>query len=89
MHELGLSIRLTLNPDTENERILLDIPDWDFQWQFNYHPIESIILKDGDIIRVDCADVPQLSDTSYGLWGPVMKCATPASQHRHPTTPAN
>ena len=55
MHELGLSIRLTLNPDTESERILLDIPDWDFQWQFNYHPIESIILKDGDIIRVDCA----------------------------------
>ena len=55
MHELGLSIRLTLNPDTENERILLDIPDWDFQWQFNYHPVESIILKDGDIIRVDCA----------------------------------
>ena len=55
MHELGLSIRLTLNPETENERILLDIPDWDFQWQLNYHPVEEIILQYGDTIRVDCA----------------------------------
>jgi hypothetical protein len=55
MHELGLSIRLTLNPDTDTERILLDIPDWDFQWQFDYHPVEEIILKNDDIIRVDCS----------------------------------
>jgi len=33
----------------------LDIPDWDFQWQFNYHPVEEIILQYGDTIRVDCA----------------------------------
>lgn len=55
MHELGLSIRLTLNPDTDEERILLDIPDWDFGWQFGYEPVDEIIIDGNDVIRVDCA----------------------------------
>jgi len=55
MHELGLSIRLTLNPDTPEERILMDIPDWNFAWQFGYAPVEDIILDRNDTIRVDCA----------------------------------
>ncbi len=55
MHELGLSIRLTLNPDTDEERVLLDIPDWDFEWQLGYAPIEDIIIDADDVIRVDCA----------------------------------
>ncbi len=55
MHELGKSIRLTLNPDTPEERILLDIPDWDFEWQFGYEPVEDIIIDSDDIIRVDCS----------------------------------
>ncbi len=55
MHELGSSIRLTLNPDTPEERILLDIPDWDFEWQLNYRPVDDIVINSGDIIRVDCA----------------------------------
>ncbi len=40
------------------------------------------------LIALGIGNVPhtKLSDTSYGLWGPVMKCATPVSQHRHPTT---
>ena len=55
MHELGSSIRLTLNPDTSEELILLDIPDWDFEWQLNYQPADDIIIKRGDTIRVECA----------------------------------
>jgi len=55
MHELGSSIRLTLNPDTPEERILLDIPDWDFEWQLNYRPVDDIVINSGDIIRIDCA----------------------------------
>ncbi len=55
MHELGSSIRLTLNPDTPEERILLDIPDWDFEWQLGYRPVEDIIIDSDDVIRVDCA----------------------------------
>lgn len=55
MHELGSSIRLTLNPDTADEQILLDIPDWDFEWQLNYRPVEDIVIDRGDTIRVECA----------------------------------
>lgn len=55
MHELGKSIRLTLNPDTPEEKILLDIPDWDFEWQLGYRPIEDIYIDEDDIIRVDCS----------------------------------
>ena len=55
MHELGLSIRLTLNPDTPDEVILLDIDDWDFDWQFGYRPVDDIIMEPGDTIRIDCA----------------------------------
>lgn len=55
MHELGASIRLTLNPDTTEEQILLDIPDWDFEWQLSYRPLDDIIIERGDTVRVECA----------------------------------
>lgn len=55
MHELGASIRLTLNPGEDDERILLDIPDWDFEWQLGYRPVEDILLERGDTIRVECS----------------------------------
>lgn len=55
MHELGASIRLTLNPGEADERVLLDIPDWDFEWQLGYRPVEDIVIDQGDTIRVDCA----------------------------------
>lgn len=54
MHELGASIRLTLNPGEPDETVLLDIPNWNFEWQFGYTPVDDIILKAGDIIRVEC-----------------------------------
>ncbi len=55
MHELGDSIRLTLNPGEPDERVLLDIPEWDFEWQLGYRPVEDIIIDRGDTIRVECA----------------------------------
>lgn len=71
MHELGSSIRLTLNPDTPEERVLLDIPDWDFEWQFGYRPVDEVILDADDIIRVDCAwgrDRAPYEPVGYVLW---------------------
>ena len=53
-HGIGTTFRMTLNPDTPKERILLDIPKWDFEWQFNYDPIEEISIKPSDIIRLEC-----------------------------------
>jgi hypothetical protein len=54
MHEYGRAIRLTLNPGTPEETVLLDIDRWDFQWQFNYNLIDAIPIDRSDILRVEC-----------------------------------
>ncbi len=54
MHTLGKSYRMTLNKGTPSEKVLLDIPKWDFAWQLNYQPVEPIALKAGDKINVEC-----------------------------------
>ena len=71
-HELGSAVRLTLNPDTPEERILLDIPEWSFDWQYNYYPVESIVLNSDDTLRIECEWDRSLRDPklepSYVLW---------------------
>ena len=54
MHEFGAAYRMTLHPDTPEERILLDIPVWDFEWQLNYEPVEEIRIERGDMLRFEC-----------------------------------
>ena len=54
MHEFGAAYRMTLHPDTPDERILLDIGVWDFEWQLNYEPIEDIRIERGDMVRFEC-----------------------------------
>ena len=54
MHEFGETFRMTLNPGTPDEQILLDIPNWAFEWQFDYRPVDSIVVGPGDVIRVEC-----------------------------------
>ena len=54
MHEFGDTYRMTLNPDTPDERILLDIPSWSFEWQLYYVPTEEIEIEEGDVIRFEC-----------------------------------
>ena len=55
MHTLGKSIRLTLDADTPEEQVLLDIPDWSFDWQMNYDLVEPIHVKAGQPLRMDCS----------------------------------
>jgi polyisoprenoid-binding protein YceI len=55
MHTLGDTFRFTLHPDTPGEQILLDIPEWSFDWQMNYGLVEPIHVKAGDKIRMDCS----------------------------------
>ena len=54
MHEFGAAYRMTLNPDTPEERVLLDIPNWSFEWQLYYVPVETIRIEPGDVIRYEC-----------------------------------
>jgi mono/diheme cytochrome c family protein len=71
-HEIGSAFRMTLNPDTPDERMLLDIPRWSFDWQLNYEPIEKIVLKPGDTIRVECewdrSKIPDDAEPRYIVW---------------------
>jgi mono/diheme cytochrome c family protein len=54
-HELGATFRMTLNPGKPDEKVLLDIPRWEFEWQLNYSPVDKIVIKPGDTIRVECS----------------------------------
>jgi len=54
MHEFGDSYRMTLNPGTPEERILLDIPTWSFEWQLYYVPVDRVRIEPGDTFRFEC-----------------------------------
>ena len=71
MHEIGNDFRMTLNPGTPDEKVLLDIPDWDFQWQLIYAPQEKIELKKGDVVRIECSwdrALIKSSEPKYVTW---------------------
>ena len=72
MHDLGATYRMTLNPDTPDELVLLDIPDWDYDWQYNYEPADSIVIDRGDTLRFECSWERSRRDPSlepaYVLW---------------------
>ena len=78
MHLLGAAIRLTLNPGTPHERVLLDIPRWDFHWQNAYALTRPVRAQAGDVVRVTCRhDVAKRRTDHHGaprapryvLWG--------------------
>ena len=72
MHALGATYRMTLNPGTDEELVLLDIPDWDYDWQYNYEPAESIVLQRADVLRFECSWERSRRDPdlepAYVLW---------------------
>ena len=71
MHEFGAAYRMTLHPDTPEEKILLDIPVWDFEWQLNYDPVEDIRITRGDMVRFECwwdRTLQHLEEPRYITW---------------------
>ena len=72
MHELGTNYRLTLNPDTPDERVLLDVDRWNFQWQLGYYPEEALTVEAGDVVRLECgwdrALWPADEESRYVVW---------------------
>jgi hypothetical protein len=78
MHLLGKSIRITANPGTARERVLIDIPVWDFDNQGARQLAKPVTLVKGDVVRVACTHdagkrklLPSLADTPprYVVWG--------------------
>ncbi|HSS09351.1 MAG TPA: hypothetical protein VLL25_05675, partial [Acidimicrobiales bacterium] len=54
MHTLGQSFRLTLDPGTPNQKVLLDIPSWNFDWQMNYVLATPLHVTAGETVRMQC-----------------------------------
>jgi mono/diheme cytochrome c family protein len=55
MHTIGKSFRMTLDAGTPEEQILLDIPQWSFDWQMNYGLETPIHVKAGQPLRLECS----------------------------------
>lgn len=77
MHLLGSSIRITVQaPDSDEEVCLIDVPEWDFDYQNFYQFEEPVTIKNGSTITMECvydnsADNPhQPSDPPVDVgWG--------------------
>jgi polyisoprenoid-binding protein YceI len=54
MHTLGKSIRLILDPGTPQQQVLLDIPNWNFDWQMNYALVTPIHVTTADSVEMQC-----------------------------------
>ncbi len=55
MHTLGKSFRLTLQPGTPQQKILLDIPVWNFDWQMNYGLAQPLHVTAGETMEMSCS----------------------------------
>jgi polyisoprenoid-binding protein YceI/mono/diheme cytochrome c family protein len=55
MHTLGKTFRLSLDAGTDDEQVLLDIPEWSFDWQMNYELETPIKVKAGQSMRMECS----------------------------------
>lgn len=60
MHLLGRSMKLILNPGTANEKILLDVPNYNFDDQSAKVLKTPIKVVPGDTVRVQCTFDPTL-----------------------------
>src|SRR5574337_625551 len=54
MHLHGKSLQVVLNPDTADEKVILNIEHWDFNRQEQYWFEEEVPLKVGDILKITC-----------------------------------
>ena len=54
MHNRGKAIRLDLIRSDGTEDCLLDIPEWDFNWQGGYRFKEPVQANAGDQLRITC-----------------------------------
>lgn len=68
MHTRGTTFRMEVNPDSDNARVLLDIPYWDFNWQGEYLYQEPQSVHRGDVVRLTCT-WDNSAGNRYIIWG--------------------
>ena len=54
MHKYGVSTRVTLTRASGETLTLVDIPEWDFDWQLQYWLEEPLPLSPDDILSLSC-----------------------------------
>ena len=54
MHTRGKSGRITLQRSNGTEQVLLDIRDWDFNWQSTYGFARETLVQPGDRLKLEC-----------------------------------
>ena len=55
MHNLGTRGRTTIRRPDGSEQVLLDIRDWDFNWQGTYNFVEEVLVQPQDRITISCS----------------------------------
>jgi hypothetical protein len=78
MHLLGRSLKIILNPGRDDSKIILDVPNYDFDDQSSIPLKTPISINPGDTVRVECTfdptlrqKIPQLKslEPRYVTWG--------------------
>ena len=60
MHLLGRTLKITLNPGTSREQVLLNVNDYDFDNQAPIYLPKPTSVNSGDVVRVECTFDPTL-----------------------------
>ena len=55
MHTRGKTGRITLLRENGTRQVVLDIQDWDFNWQSTYRLDREILIKPGDFLKLECS----------------------------------
>lgn len=67
MHRMGRRARLSLHHGGVDEEVLLEVVDWDFDWQLDYRFAEPATLLPGDELDLACTFVNDTeADASWG-----------------------
>ncbi len=68
MHKMGVSEHASLVRGNGDEDCLLEVPRWDFDWQFLYIYDEPVVFHPEDKLKLDCVfDSTGVEETVY--WG--------------------
>lgn len=54
MHKLGVRGKLWIERQSSEQECALEIPRWDFDWQFYYHFKDAKIIMPGDKFGIEC-----------------------------------